>query len=205
MLAIAPKKLQESPFFHRIRAEVWASEGEDARAKKALEKGRELDQRPFRSGRLKKMLDWRLPGRVGVLGWTPVGGAVSLLEAVSSRGDGELRFTGNVGESIKESCLVAHTALKQFDAQATLVDLHLHFTDIEATKEGFSAGLALTLAGLSALKHKPLFPRLATTGAITLHGEVQRIDGVYEKAVAARLGGIRRIIFPRGNSADTHG
>jgi hypothetical protein len=207
-LATAPEALQETGFFHRIRAEVWSSEGEAERAKKALERAAAFDARAFRPGRVAKLLDARTPGRIGVLCWTPVGGAVSSLEAVAVVGEGKLRFTGNVGDHIKESCSVAFTCLKHaaprlsIDGLVLGMDLHLHFTDIETTKEGFSAGLAFALAGLSALRQRPLFPRLATTGAITLHGEVQRIDGVYEKFVSAKLCGMRRLLYPRGNSAD---
>lgn len=208
VLATADEAQQATGFFHRIRAEVWTSEGEAARAKKALQKAESYDARPYRPGRLAKLIDTRTAGRIGVLGWTEVGGAVSTLEALAVVGDGELRFTGNIGQHIKESCTVGYTCLKHKGAELGIdglvmgMDLHLHFTDIETTKEGFSAGLALTLAGLSALRQQPLYPRLATTGAITLHGEVQRIEGVYEKAVAARLAGVRRILYPRGNSAD---
>ncbi|MBK7863462.1 MAG: hypothetical protein IPJ65_33645 [Archangiaceae bacterium] len=207
-LAMASDALQQTGFFHRLRAEVWTSEGEAERAKRALAKALEFDARPYRAGRLAKLIDVRVAGRIGVLGWTPVGGAVSTLEALAVPGDGTLRFTGNVGEKIEESCQVAYTCLRHaaprlgIDGLILGMDLHLHFTDIETTKEGFSAGLALTLAGLSALRNRPLFPRLATTGAITLHGEVQRIDGIYEKFVAAKLLGVRRLLYPRGNSAD---
>jgi tetratricopeptide (TPR) repeat protein len=207
-LATADTAAQASGAFHRLRAEIWAAEGEKARAEKALEKAKHYDERAFRSGRLHKLLDTRTPGRIGVLAWTPVGGAVSTLEAVAVPGEGSLRFTGNVGEQIREACLVAHTCLKARSADLGVdglvmgMDLHLHFTDIETTKEGGSAGLAFVLAGLSALKKQPLAHRLGCTGAITLHGEVQRIDGVYEKAVAARLYGIRRVLYPQGNAAD---
>ncbi len=207
-LAMADEGLQSTGFFHRIRGEIWMSEGETQRSTKAFEKAKEFDARPYRPGRLARLIDVRTPGRIGVLGWTEVGGAVSTLEALAVVGDGELRFTGNIGNHIKESCSVGYTCLKHKGAELGIdglvrgMDLHLHFTDIETTKEGFSAGLALTLAGLSALRQQPLYPRLATTGAITLHGDVQRIEGVYEKAVAARLAGVRRVLHPRGNSAD---
>ncbi|MBL8956533.1 MAG: tetratricopeptide repeat protein [Myxococcaceae bacterium] len=208
VLAMADEGLQSTGFFHRIRGEVWQSEGETARAKKAFERAKDFDARPYRPGKLARLIDERTPGHIGVLGWTPYGGAVSALEALAVVGEGKLQFTGNVGDHIKESCSVAFTCLKAkgaelgIDGLVTGMDLHLHFTDIETTKEGFSAGLAFTLAGLSALRRQPLFPRLATTGAITLHGDVQRIEGIYEKVVAARIAGVRRLLYPRGNSAD---
>lgn len=208
VLAMASPEVQSSACFHRVRGEIWKSEGEEARARKAFDRANELDSRPFRAGRLAKLIDNRRPGRIGTLSWTAYGGGVSPLEAVAVVGDGELKFTGNVGEKIRDSCSVAYTCLKVaapslgIDGLVRGMDLHLNFANVESPIEGFSAGLALTLAGLSALRQQPLYPRLATTGAITLHGDVLRIAGVYEKGVAARLHGVRRVLYPRGNIAD---
>ena len=147
-------------------------------------------------------------GRIGVLGWTPVGGAVSPLEAVAVFGKGELIFSGNVGPVIREACQVTFTGLK---ARAEAIgigelirshDLHLHFTDMESGKDGPSAGLALALAGASAFLGRPLRARLGATGAITLHGDVHRVDGIHEKVVAAYLHGLTRVLLPRGNVRD---
>lgn len=207
-LALCTEAEQQTGFFYRIRAELLQVDGELARAESALARALKYDERPYVAGRLARALEPRTPGRIGVLGWTPFGGAVSPLEAVAAAGQGTLKFTGNVGETGREAGLVAYTCLKALgsalgiDALLAAFDLHLHFTDIQMGKEGQSSGLALTLAGLSAFRRKPLVPRLGATGSITLHGEVQRIEGLYEKAVAARLFGLRRVLYPRGNSAE---
>ncbi len=144
-------------------------------------------------------------GRIGVLGWTPVGGAVSPLEAVAVVGKGELIFSGNVGPRGREAGLVALSCLKTRADElgiAPLVashDLHLHFTDTEMGKDGSSAGLALVLAGVSAYTHRALRPRLAATGEITIHGEVKPVGGIHEKVVAAHLAGVRTVLLPRRN------
>jgi len=147
-------------------------------------------------------------GRIGVLGWTPVGGVVSPLEALAVPGKGELIFSGNLGPAIRDSCQVAFTGLKAragslgIESLIRTRDLHLNFTDAEAQKDGGSAGMALALAGTSAFLHKPLRRRLGATGAITLHGDVQRVDGIHEKLVASYLAGLTRVLLPRGNLRD---
>ena len=144
-------------------------------------------------------------GRIGVLGWTPRGGAVSPLEAVAIVGKGELIFSGNVGPTGQEAGKVAFSCLKARarDYQiAELVgnhDLHLHFTDTEFGKDGPSSGLALVLAGISAYTQRPVRPHLAATGEITIMGEVKPVGGIYEKVVAAHLAGIKRVLMPRRN------
>jgi ATP-dependent Lon protease len=147
-------------------------------------------------------------GRIGVLGWTPVGGAISPLEAMAVPGKGELIFSGNVGPAIRESCQVAFTGLKAragslgIEALVRACDLHLNFTDVQAQKDGASAGMALALAGTSAFLRKPLRRHLGATGAITLHGDIQRVDGIHEKLVASYLFGLTRVLLPRGNLRD---
>ena len=144
-------------------------------------------------------------GKIGVLGWTPVGGGLSPLEAVAVVGRGDLHFSGNVGPLGQEAGRVALSCLKSrakelgIEALVATHDLHLHFTDSEFGKDGLSAGLALALAGLSAYRRQPLPGQLAATGEITIHGEVKPVGGIREKLVAAHLGGVRTVILPRQN------
>ncbi|MBI5547843.1 MAG: hypothetical protein HY901_28505 [Deltaproteobacteria bacterium] len=145
------------------------------------------------------------PGLIGVLGWNPHGGAVSPLQAVAVPGNGSLHITGNVAESGQEaarvawSCLKARAAELQLSKAIATLDLHLHYADTEIAKEGASSGLALVLAGISALKSAPLPPALAATGEITLTGEVKAVLGIHEKLVAATLAGVRLVLLPRRN------
>ncbi len=207
-LATASPHEREHAFHDYLRGELKLATGDTSGARISFAKGRAKDSRPYVEGRLAKRITFSVAGRIGVLGWTPVGGAVSPMEAVAVPGRGVLHFTGNVGETGREAGLVAFTCLKALSPSLGIeglissYDLHLHFTDIEFGKEGMSSGLALTLAGLSAYRRKPLWPRLGATGSITLLGEVQRVEGIYEKFVAASLAGLRRILYPRGNSAD---
>ncbi len=147
-------------------------------------------------------------GRIGVLGWTPRGGAVSPLEAVAVVGKGELIFSGNVGPTGREAGQVAFSCLKarardlQIDELVMRHDLHMHFTDTEFGKDGPSSGLALVLAAVSAYTQKALKPHLAATGEITIHGEIKPVGGIHEKMVAAHLAGIRTVLMPRRNLRD---
>ncbi|MDB4970978.1 MAG: lon2 [Myxococcales bacterium] len=144
-------------------------------------------------------------GKIGVLGWTPSGGAVSPLEAVAVVGQGQLIFSGNVGPTSREAGLVAFSCLKYkardlgIGELVSSYDLHLHFTDTEVGKDGPSSGLALVLAGISAYQQRPLRAQLAATGEITIHGEVKAVGGIHEKIVAARLAGFRTVLMPRRN------
>jgi ATP-dependent Lon protease len=144
-------------------------------------------------------------GKIGVLGWTPSGGAVSPLEAVAVVGHGQLIFSGNVGPTSREAGMVAFSCLKHkardlgISELVMAYDLHLHFTDTEVSKDGPSSGLALVLAGVSAYQQRPLRAALAATGEITIHGEVKPVGGIHEKIVAARLAGVRTVFMPRRN------
>jgi ATP-dependent Lon protease len=144
-------------------------------------------------------------GKIGVLGWTPSGGAVSPLEAVAIVGQGQLIFSGNVGPTSREAGMVAFSCLKfkardlQIGELVASYDLHLHFTDTEVGKDGPSSGLALVLAGVSAYQQRPLRAGLAATGEITIHGEVKPVGGIHEKIVAAHLAGFRTVLMPRRN------
>lgn len=148
------------------------------------------------------------PGRIGALGWDPTGGTVSPIEAVAVPGKGELIFSGNVGPTGQEAAKVAYSCLKAradelgIAGRVTGHDLHLHFADTEMQKDGPSAGLALALAGLSALTRRPLRPFLAATGEVTLSGGIKPVGGLHEKLVAACLAGVRTALVPRKNLLD---
>jgi ATP-dependent Lon protease len=150
-------------------------------------------------------------GRIGALGWDPTGGTVSLIEAVAVPGKGELIFSGNVGPIGQEAARVAYSCLKARASELGVEermrghDLHLHFADTEMQKDGPSAGLALALAGLSALTGRPLRPFLAATGEVTLSGGVKPVGGLHEKLVAACLAGMRTVLLPRKNVLDARG
>lgn len=197
--------------------DLFATLGDREQAEKMYEAARARDPNGQAEAKLRSLKEPPKPlhgsdeaqvGRIGVLGWTPKGGAVSPLEAVAVVGKGELIFSGNVGPTGREAGMVAFSCLKArardlaIDQLVVSYDLHLHFTDTEFGKDGPSSGLALVLAGVSAYTQRPLRPRIAATGEITIHGEVKPVGGVYEKVVAAHHAGIRTVLLPRRNLRD---
>jgi ATP-dependent Lon protease len=150
--------------------------------------------------------------QVGVatgLAWTPYGGDVLFIEAVTMKGDGRLQLTGHLGEVMKESAMAALSYLKAraeaFGIPLELFkerDLHVHVPEGATPKDGPSAGITMASAIVSALSGVPVRRDVAMTGEITLRGEVLPIGGVKEKVIAAKAARIKEVILPRLNQKD---
>ncbi len=143
------------------------------------------------------------------LAWTHAGGDVLNIETSIVRGKGNLSLTGHLGEVMKESAHAAYTyirahtrALKvpaQFHGR---YDVHIHVPEGAIPKDGPSAGIALAVSLVSALRNIAPREPIAMTGEITLRGRVLPIGGVKEKVLAAHRAGIRKIILPKLNEKD---
>ncbi len=151
----------------------------------------------------------KLPGVVIGLAYTSVGGEVLFIEAAKHPGKGGLQLTGQIGDVMKESATAALTLFKSkaeslgYDvAKLAELDLHIHVPAGAVPKDGPSAGTAMFTAFTSLLLDRPVQPRLAMTGEITLRGRVLPIGGVKEKALAADRAGIRTILLPADNRRD---
>lgn len=148
------------------------------------------------------------PGVAIGLAWTAAGGAILFVEAAKMEGKGGLKLTGSLGEVMKESAeaaltwLKAHASLYNLDASAFSVDIHLHVPAGAIPKDGPSAGVSMVTALASLLLGRPVKPRLAMTGEITLRGKVLPVGGVKEKVLAARRAGVDTILLPRHNHRD---
>ncbi|HQG03540.1 MAG TPA: endopeptidase La [Thermoleophilia bacterium] len=166
----------------------------------------------------------RRTGRVGeslALAWTGDGGEVLSVEATLVRGRGELVLTGQLGEVMQESASAAWGYLlasaerderlrallrpapwygrKGLDV--TQYDVRVHVPEGAVPKDGPSAGLAIAAAMLSALTGRPLRPRVALSGEITLSGRILRVGGLKEKLLAATRSGVRTVVLPEANRA----
>ena len=146
-------------------------------------------------------------GVVVGLAWTAVGGEILFIETSLSRGKGEkLTLTGNLGDVMKESAMLA---LEYIKAHSTDLDIpyevfdnwhiHLHVPEGAIPKDGPSAGITMATALASALTQRKVRPNLAMTGEITLRGKVLPVGGIKEKILAAKRAGIKEIILCKEN------
>jgi ATP-dependent Lon protease len=150
--------------------------------------------------------------RVGVstgLAWTAAGGDLLFIEVVGVPGKGQLLLTGQLGEVMKESAQAALSYARAYAADHGVPedyfakhDLHVHVPAGSIPKDGPSAGITIATAIVSVLTGRPVDRAVAMTGEITLRGDVMPIGGLKEKILAAKLGGIRRVILPRLNERD---
>ncbi len=148
-------------------------------------------------------------GLVHGLAWTEVGGELLEIEASIMPGKGKLNLTGRLGEIMKESAQTGFSYIRSNHDELELeediqekYDVHIHAPEGATPKEGPSAGIALTLAMISAFTKQPVRSDVAMTGEITLRGRVLAIGGLKEKCIAALRSGIANIIVPKANEKD---
>jgi len=145
------------------------------------------------------------------LAWSVNGGSILFVEATCTDGKGAVKLTGNLGKVIQESANAAHTFLRSNKDKFGIIkdisnlDVHLHLPAGAIPKDGPSAGIAISIAMLSAFLEKPVNNNFAMTGEITLRGRVLPIGGLREKILAAHRAGITNVIFPEQNKHDIDG
>ncbi len=147
--------------------------------------------------------------QVGVatgLAWTEVGGELLTIEVTILPGKGKLTVTGKLGEVMQESAQAAMTFVRSRwqplglaeDFYSSL-DIHVHVPEGAVPKDGPSAGITISTAIASALTGRTVRKDLAMTGEVTLRGRVLAIGGLKEKLLAARRGGMSKVLLPAEN------
>lgn len=148
-------------------------------------------------------------GVVTGLAWTSVGGDILFIETSITRGTGKLTLTGNLGDVMKESAVIALEYLKAHSSilglKADVFDkwnIHIHVPEGATPKDGPSAGITMLTAIASAFTQRKVKKHLAMTGEITLRGRVLAVGGIKEKILAAKRAGIKEIILSIDNKKD---
>jgi len=149
-------------------------------------------------------------GVVTGLAWTAVGGEILFVESSLSKGKGsKLTLTGNLGDVMKESAMLAleyiHAHAAQFNINEELFEnwnVHVHVPEGAIPKDGPSAGITMVTSLVSAFTQRKVKKNLAMTGEITLRGKVLPVGGVKEKILAAKRAGIKELILCKENEKD---
>jgi len=148
-------------------------------------------------------------GVVTGLAWTAVGGDILFIESSISQGNGKLTLTGNLGDVMKESAVIALAFLKSHSDWLSLPqavfndhDVHLHVPEGATPKDGPSAGITMLTSLASLFTQRKVKKDLAMTGEITLRGEVLPVGGIKEKLLAAKRSGIKEVIMSSKNKQD---
>jgi len=150
------------------------------------------------------------PAGVAVgLAWTSVGGEILFIETLLSKGKGNMKLTGNLGDVMKESASTAMTFLKANADKLAInaddmdnTDVHVHVPEGATPKDGPSAGITMLTSLASAYSKRKVKPFVAMTGEITLRGKVLPVGGIKEKILAARRAGMKEIILCEMNRKD---
>lgn len=150
--------------------------------------------------------------QVGVtngLAWTQVGGELLTIEAAIMPGKGKVLITGNLRDVMKESISAASSYIRSNAARLSIDpevfekrDIHIHVPEAATPKDGPSAGVAMVTSMVSALTGIAVRKDIAMTGETTLRGRVLPIGGLKEKLLAAKRGGIKKVLIPEDNAKE---
>ena len=156
-----------------------------------------------------KSISNEVAGVVTGLAWTAVGGDILFIESSIAQGNGKLTLTGNLGDVMKESAVIALAFLKSHSDWLNVsqevfnaYDIHLHVPEGATPKDGPSAGITMLTSFASLFTQRKVKKDLAMTGEITLRGEVLPVGGIKEKLLAAKRSGVKEVIMSAKNKQD---
>jgi len=126
----------------------------------------------------------------------------------------EFKLTGMQGDVMKESMTVAKTLawsltpkerqkelIKQFE-ETKNQGIHVHCPEGAVSKDGPSAGGAITLSMYSLLNNIPLDNTISMTGETNLRGRITAIGGLDSKILGSMRAGVKTILYPKENNED---
>jgi ATP-dependent Lon protease len=145
-------------------------------------------------------------GKVLGLAATGYMGSVLEIEAVAFKarrpGRGALRFNETAGSMAKDSVFNAAAVVRATTGD-NVADWDLHINLVGGGQvDGPSAGTAILVAIISAIRGVPVRQDAAVTGEVSIQGKVKPVGGIVEKIHGARHAGVRQIILPRENQTD---
>ena len=148
-------------------------------------------------------------GVVPGVAWTQTGGDLMFVEATKMKGKKSLILTGYMGEVMKESVQAALSYIRSTSKKLHIperdferYDIHVHVPAGAIPKDGPSAGITMATAIASIMTERPVKPKLAMTGELTLRGQILPIGGLKEKSLAAYRAGVETLILPKENQKD---
>ncbi len=148
-------------------------------------------------------------GVVTGLAWTAHGGEILFVESSQSKGKGGLTLTGNLGEVMKESAMLALEYLKSHTEELGISydvfethSWHVHVPEGAIPKDGPSAGITMVTSLASIITKRKVRKNIAMTGEMTLRGKVLPVGGIKEKILAAKRAGIKEVIMSKENRKD---
>jgi len=126
----------------------------------------------------------------------------------------DLKLTGMQGDVMKESMTVAKTLAwtltseerqreltKHFD-ETKNQGLHVHCPEGAVSKDGPSAGGAITLSMYSLLNNKQIKNTISMTGETNLRGRITAIGGLDTKIIGSMRAGVKTVLYPKDNQED---
>lgn len=145
-------------------------------------------------------------GKIFGLGVAGFVGSVLEIEAVvfpaKKEGEGRLRFNETAGSMAKDSVFNAASVIRKITGEElSNYDVHVNVVG-GGNIDGPSAGTAICLAIISAIKGIGIPQDVAITGEISIQGKVKAVGGVLEKIYGAKQAGIRKVLVPKENQQD---
>ena len=119
-----------------------------------------------------------------------------------NKDNGHIRFNDSAGTMTKDSVFNAAAVYRrEFNENLNKYDIHINIVG-GGRVDGPSAGTAIYLSILSAIKAYPIKQDVALTGELSIQGYVKKVGGIMEKIKGAKHAGIRKILIPQENKKD---